>query len=66
MQMPITVARSAWECAWVLWTDYRDRLAESQRQRMLLFTFRDEEHITAEEGGEIFALYGEITGERRV
>jgi len=66
MPMQSDLARAAWECAWVLWMDFRDRLTEAQRSRMLHFTFMDDEDLTSKDGAEIFALYGEITGERRV
>ena len=58
------IARQAEECAFVLWTDFRDRLTDDEAQRMLDYQFLDGQDLNAAARADIFAVHQRLVAGR--
>jgi len=60
----MTLQRRAWECAYVLATDYGERLTLEQRIAAIVGSMAAPESLTRERAGAMVALAAQVIGGR--
>ena len=61
---PFVVQHRAWDCAWVLWSDFQDELSLRRKVSVLVVVHMHPERIGWPECRSMFRLYRAVAGVR--